>query len=86
MEERVEEINKTGKSRNNEECSWKAVSNARPECVFVALDIQHAMRMRHLVIRGSFESEVFFHIMSQTALFSEKKVTEHKMCGLILSL
>jgi hypothetical protein len=55
--------------------------------VFVALSIQHAMRMRHIVICGLLGSAVFFHIVSLTALFSKKKriCIGHKMCGLIFS-
>jgi hypothetical protein len=33
-------------------------------CVFVDLRIQHAMRMRHIVVRGLFRSTAFFHIIS----------------------
>jgi len=29
---------------------WKAICIAQPVCVFVALSIQHAMRMRHFFI------------------------------------
>ena len=32
--------------------------------VFVSLDIQHAMRMRHIVICGLPRSVMFFHIIS----------------------
>jgi len=42
----------------------KAISNIQPVCVFVALGMQHAMRMHHFVICGLPHSKVFFHIMS----------------------
>jgi len=47
--------------------------------VCVALDIQHAMRMRHIVNCGLNCSTIFVHIITQTARF-KKKITEHKMC------
>jgi hypothetical protein len=40
---------------------------------FVALGIQHAMRVRHIGICGLPVSNVFFHIISKTAGFSKKK-------------
>jgi len=48
-------------------------------CVCVALVIQHAMRMRHIVICGLFLSAAFLHIISLTARFSGKKVITNKM-------
>jgi hypothetical protein len=55
--------------------------------VFVALGVQHAMRMRHIVICGLPHSTVFFHIShEQRDLLKEKKmVIEHKMCVLMFS-
>jgi len=36
----------------------------QPDCVFVALGIQHAMRLRHIVICDLPRSSMFFHIIS----------------------
>jgi len=45
-------------------CSGRAESITQPEFVFVALGIQRAMCMRHVVIRGLPRSTIFFHIIS----------------------
>ena len=68
----------------NDYCSRKAISITYSECVFVALVIQHAMRISHIVICGLSDSKIFLQIISQTARFSWKKVIEHKMCVLTL--
>ena len=44
-------------------CSGKAVRVTYTECVFVALGIQHAVRMRHIIC-GLLLSTVFLHIIS----------------------
>ena len=41
-------------------------------CVCVALVVQHAMPMRHIVICGLHCSTVFSHIISLTVRFSKK--------------
>jgi hypothetical protein len=67
-------------------CSGKAVGITQSQWAFVALDIQHAVRMRHIVICGLPRSKIFFfHVISQTARFSKENVAERKMCDLIFS-
>jgi hypothetical protein len=45
-------------------CSGKAVSVTYSVCVFVALGIQHAMHMLHIIICGLSSPAVFFHIIT----------------------
>jgi len=57
--------------------------------VFVTLDIQYTMSMRHIyiVVCGLSGSTIFLHIMSQRYDFRKKKnVFEHKIGVLILSI
>jgi hypothetical protein len=46
--------------------------------VFVAVSIQQAMRMRHIVIFGLPRSAKFFHVISQAARLSKKQLLTTK--------
>ena len=52
---------------------------------FVALRIQHAMRMRHIVMCWPALLYNIFPTLSHKWYDFRKKVTEHKMCVLIFS-
>jgi hypothetical protein len=63
-----------------------SLSITYPECVSVALGIQHAMRMHHLFICGLSGYSIFSHIMSYAARFLKKKVNNHKMFFFLYSI
>jgi len=71
--------------RNNEArsrdhcCRGKTTIFTLFESSSQALVILHAARMRHIAISGLSCSTTLSHIISQTARFSLKKATEHKM-------
>jgi hypothetical protein len=43
-------------------CSRKSINVTYSECVILALGIQQAMSMRHIIICGLSSSTIFFHI------------------------
>ena len=47
----------------NDWCIGKAISNIYSECVFVACDIEHAMRTLHIVICSLPRSKIVFHVL-----------------------
>jgi hypothetical protein len=62
-------------------CCVKEISITYSECVFVALGIQHAMRMRRIAICGLYS--IFLHCQMNGTIFGKIKVIEHEMCVLI---
>ena len=45
---------------SNHFCTGESINISHSECVFVALGIQHAMLMHHIVICGLTGSTIFF--------------------------
>jgi len=67
-------------------CSGKAIIITYYECAFVALGIQHAMHMHHIVICGLNDYTIFPHcLINSKFFFFGGGIMEHKMCVLIFS-
>jgi len=68
----------------NHFCSGKAITLSEyvnSECAFVALGIQHAMRISHIAICGLSTSTIIFpHYLINDTIFEKKNVIERQMC------
>jgi hypothetical protein len=58
-------------------CGGKAISITHSECVFVALNIQLAMCMRHTAMCSQTGPTIFFHTISYMARL-QKESADHK--------
>jgi len=67
-------------------CSGKAISIAYSECVFVALCIQYAVRMRRIILSSVASLAVqYFCTLSHKDTIFKKRIVENEKCILIFS-
>ena len=74
-------VYRNNEAPSNNHCWSRKAIKATWVYVFVALGIQRAMRMRHIVfLQPAPLYNIFLHYLIQGMIFGEKNVTEHKMC------
>ena len=83
-------IRNTGALSCNNCCSIKAISITYSECVTVALGIQHAMRMRSIILSVICGLPRFYktfsHYLTNSTVLKKKIYMKHKMCVFFLQL